>query len=256
MIKRIINISGWITFGAGVLILLNFTLKSKNISVVQKPLIEIDEFTDNEFVNDEMILKDLLSKGYSFQNQLSNDVLLREIEQLIMDYPAVKTVDVYKDLSGKIGIDVLLKKPIVRVFDKKGNSAYIDEDGKAMTLSDVYTSRVVVFSGDIEGDLNNFDFKDTIFKNQILRAIYHFSSFVDKDEFWNAQVEQVYVNKEKEFEIIPKVGDHRILFGNTDQMDLKFRKLKAFYMGITPKQWNVYDTIDLRYKEQVVCSKK
>jgi len=58
-------------------------------------------------------------------------------------------------------------------------------------------------------------------------------------------------------ELIPKVGNHLIIFGDTSQMSQKFENLILFYRkGLTKVGWDKYNIINLKFKNQVVCSKK
>jgi len=45
-----------------------------------------------------------------------------------------------------------------------------------------------------------------------------------------------------------------ILFGPMDEIEEKFKKLKLFYKEVLPKKgWNTYSSINLKYKNQIVC---
>jgi cell division protein FtsQ len=68
----------------------------------------------------------------------------------------------------------------------------------------------------------------------------------------------VYVNKQGEFELIPRVGNHRILLGGADDISSKLKRLKTFYTSkdVNVKELNMYDTINLKYKNQLVCSNR
>jgi cell division protein FtsQ len=64
------------------------------------------------------------------------------------------------------------------------------------------------------------------------------------------------VNKNTEFELVPKVGRHIIVFGDIDNMEKKFDKLIVFYKeGLNKTGWDKYKIINLKYENQVVCSK-
>jgi cell division protein FtsQ len=67
-----------------------------------------------------------------------------------------------------------------------------------------------------------------------------------------------HLNNEKEFELYPAVGNQKILFGKATDIAEKFEKLKIFYNEGLNKtdNWNKYSTINLKYKNQVVCTKK
>jgi cell division protein FtsQ len=83
------------------------------------------------------------------------------------------------------------------------------------------------------------------------------SKTIYDDPFWKAQIEQVYVDQHGEFILAPRVGDHLIEFGNINDMSIKFRNLKALYkQGWDTREWNLYKRINLKYKGQVVCTKR
>ena len=74
--------------------------------------------------------------------------------------------------------------------------------------------------------------------------------------FLKAQIEQVYVDKTGEFELFPRVGNHIIVFGNAEDIDKKFERLLIFYRnGLSKTGWNKYNVINIKYENQVVCSK-
>jgi cell division protein FtsQ len=70
-------------------------------------------------------------------------------------------------------------------------------------------------------------------------------------------VQQVIVDSNAEFTIIPTLGNQLIFFGNAEDIEGKFKKLLNFYTeGLNKTGWNKYATINLKFKNQVVCTKK
>ena len=79
------------------------------------------------------------------------------------------------------------------------------------------------------------------------------NDFIRKDSLWDAQIAQLYVNKDHEIELIPRVGNHRILLGDADSLTAKFRNLRAFYKKALPQVgWDTYKLINIKYANQVV----
>ena len=71
------------------------------------------------------------------------------------------------------------------------------------------------------------------------------------------QIEQIYVNENTDIELVPKTGEHEIVLGDVNDLKDKFNKLMIFYLkGLNNLGWDVYKKINLKYKNQVVCSKK
>lgn len=88
----------------------------------------------------------------------------------------------------------------------------------------------------------------------------NFVQFVEADDFWRSEIVQIVVSKghggAPEIELIPRVGDHTILFGSPDDAAEKFDKLLTFYRhGLRNIGWQEYRTINVKYRNQVVCTK-
>jgi len=88
---------------------------------------------------------------------------------------------------------------------------------------------------------------------EIAREVFATANFIRKDSLWDAQIGQIYVNQDHEIELIPRVGSQRILLGNADSLDAKFRNLLAFYKKALPQVgWDAYKTINIKYANQVI----
>jgi cell division protein FtsQ len=132
-----------------------------------------------------------------------------------------------------------------------------------MPLSKTYIARVPVFSGSIyyaDGNILSVDkikANDSLKEVHLLDDIYDVASAIDKNEFIKLQTLQVFVTDKSEFEITPRVGRNRIMLGTASNIDNKLSKLSQFYTAvIKPKELNNYDTISVKYSNQIVCSKR
>jgi cell division protein FtsQ len=138
----------------------------------------------------------------------------------------------------------------MRCFDAKNNSFYVDENGAIMPVSENATSRVIVASGNIEEPRLGIE-GDTLYN--VVDSLFKMVEFIRKDTFLTAQIEQIYIEKNQDFTLIPKVGDTELIFGGLSYMEEKFRKLKIFYLEAMPYEgWRKYSKLNLKYKNQVV----
>ena len=113
-----------------------------------------------------------------------------------------------------------------------------------MPLSRHYVAHVLVASGYIN-------------KEFAMNELYHFVQFLQDNEFWNNQIDQIYVDADQEVELIPLVGNHKILLGSFDDYQKKLDNLKLFYEQAIPKVgWEKYSLINLKYRNQIVCTKR
>ena len=252
--KRVFHIIFWVIITAGILVMVSFieaehkktTCKSFEISIDYKnedPLISVNEIKKNIYDSfDTLIGKRLI------------DINLVQIENMVNEIDFVSNADVYTTITGKMNISITQRKPIVRIINGSNNSYYIDQSGKIIPTNQGYPSRVMIANGFIEKA-----YTDTlsIQNNIILAEIFKIASYIQNNPFLKLQIEQIYVTKNREYEFVPKVGRHIIIFGGIEDMEEKFRKLVVFYhQGINTAGWNVYKSINLKFENQVVCAKK
>lgn len=260
--KLILKITLYSLVFAGVIVLFAFADKKQE----QKPFnafsINVDRSNDVFFVDEDDIKQMVKDNGDSVLGQAMGSLNSAKIERVLNNNPAVLNSEVYKTIDGELNIEVKQRTPIVRVINNKNEGYYIDATGKLMPLSGKFTPRVLVVNGDIFEQYDKFypfNFskslaEDSAMKFTKLDEIYQLARFIDRDEFWRSQIEQVYVDKD--FQLVPKVGNHLIILGDTKDLQEKFDKLFVFYKEALPKAgWNKYSTINLKYKNQVVCTK-
>ncbi len=259
--NKIVQILLWVIVVAAILAALGFVNKSHDEQTFVKPVVNIDYETENRFVDEQDILIQVLGAddtGELLLNQFDVNIL----EEKLSNNSSIKDVQVYKTIDGQLNIEVEQRRPIVRVFSKN-DSYYIDEKGNLMLCSNKYTSRLPVVSGNVNEpyskryQLNYENLPDSLTEKTILDDVYKISKYIDKSEFWKAQIEQIHVNKVYDFELVPKVGNHKIVFGGVENLESKFEKLMLFYQkGLSKTGWNEYSEINLKYKNQVVCTKR
>lgn len=240
---------------------LSFANKNQQKLKISTPIINIDYVSEHRFIDENDVLKEVL---YSLKDtsKLLMQLNVTQIEERLKNHFAIKEVQVYKTIDGKLVAKVKQNRPIVRIINQKNEGFYIDEDGFLMPLSQKYTARLLVVNGRIKENYNQFyqqnlaNLNDSLKSTTLLDEIYQLATFIDNSTFWKAQIEQIYVNKELEIELIPKVGNHIIVFGKPNNIAAKFKKLYVFYeKGLSKTGWNEYSKVDLSFKNQIVCTK-
>ena len=211
--------------------------------VCRQVTVVVKDSADRHFIDRKDVLSILKNTSLYPINQRLRDINTEKIERKVADNELVDHVSVYKTPSGNINIEVTQKTPVLRVFSTQG-SYYIDEHGHIMPVSPRYATYLPIASGNIEKSFATTD-------------LYKFALFLQKHDFWNNQIEQIYVYPNKEVELIPRVGDHRIFLGSFEDFREKMDHLQLFYEQAIPKVgWEKYRIINLKYKNQIVCTKK
>jgi cell division protein FtsQ len=98
---------------------------------------------------------------------------------------------------------------------------------------------------------------DTSIRYTILKDIYYLVDYINRDSFWSAQIDQIYVDSYDEIDLIPRVGNHIIHLGSADDFEVKLRNLRVFYDKVLPVVgWNKYSNINLAFRDQIVCRRR
>ena len=257
--KQILLTGAWLGLVLGLLVVMGFVNHNRKEAKCTGLHINIDYSDDLFFIDEDDVRTHIYEVAGDLIGQPIKSINISDLEKEVSGMNAVEKAEVFTDLKGNVTIEIVQRSPIARVFLADGKSGYLDKDGKWMGLSKKFTARVIVINGflpkwseEINTNSNfEFDEKDT------WSQVYFLTQTIRGDEFLNAQFEQIYVDSNGDFVLIPRVGRHSILLGNTDQLDRKFEKLKLFYKdGIAKVDWNKYKQIDLRYRDQIVCTKK
>lgn len=202
--------------------------------------ITIKESVDG-FVDKGLILNYLREQSHCFDSILITDFNKEKLEKMLKSYSGIKEVEVFSNQKGEINILIEQKKAIVRVKSNT-DDYYLDEFGKKMILSDTYTPKLLVATGNIS-DKNHAD-------------IYNFIKEISKSDFWRAQITQIHFESNNIL-LIPRVGDQRINIGSFEKIEEKLDNLYHFYkVAMDLKGWQTYSDINLKFNNQIVCVRK
>ncbi len=213
----------------------NSDKKIKNTSV------EFDEGA-NLFMNFQMVDKLLIQNGATVKNINKSTLDLYGLENKILSHPMVEDASLFLSIDGILKAKIKQRTPIVRVFN--GNkSYYIDKEAKRMPLSKNHSARVLVVSGKItEKDIAN---------------IYSLASKIIENNFLKKQIVEIKKVDDNEYFLLTRVGNHKILLGKIENLNQKMKNLISFYKKtMADKSIDKYKMINLKYSNQVVCTKK
>lgn len=166
------------------------------------------------------------------------------IRDTILTNKLVESAEVFTTPRGSVVATVYQRKPVLRVIsDIKGNF-YVDSERRIMPVSSNFAVYVPVATGIIDEEFA---------RNQL----YDFALFLSNHSEWDAWIEQIVVQKNQEVVLIPRAGDFKIIIGNLDDYQAKLAKFARFVeKGLNVVGWNRYSAINLKYDNQVVCTKK
>jgi cell division protein FtsQ len=238
ILLSILLIVSYITFS-----IVSFSGKSDE-KVCQNMIISIKDSTELRFITTPKVATILQKANMNPIGKTMKEINPALIEETLLKHPVIKEAQCYKTPSGNIKIDIRQKKPIFRIMLNNGNNYYVDNNKEKIPLSPDFVAYVPIVTG-------------TATNEYITNELFNFIVFLQEDNFWNAQITQIDINNNKEIELSPRVGNHTILLGTLDNYDQKLENLLKLYKeALNTGGWNQYNKIDLRYKNQIICTKK
>ncbi len=250
MLRKLTKIGGLVLLLGFVIATLAFTsLKYKDVACTE---IEVS-YNHNEAIQvdkDEIIRivcaadSALLGKKFAHINAV-------RIEEAVKKHDAVSDAEVYKTVTanknaqykGVLMVELKHREPVLRIMSSDGNY-YLDASGRKIPVSSNYTANVVVATGNIS---------EKYAREQLLPCVL----YIQHDEFWNAQIQQIHVNNNKNLVLTPLVGSYLIELGEVNDYAIKLRNMKAFSRQVLAQgNWNKYQSVSLKYKNQVVAKRR
>ncbi|GAC1585261.1 MAG: hypothetical protein NVS3B19_02540 [Ginsengibacter sp.] len=225
---------------------------SKQSSMICKNIdISIHGVQNNVFIDEKDVEKILydINDGPLVGKKLK-DFDLMTMQKILEQNDWIRKAQLYFDNNENLWVNIIEREPIARIFTRTGNTFYLDTSNIKIPLSNKFSARLPVFT----------NFPDTLLTRadtNLLADIKNISQYIRKDSFWMAQVDQVDITNERKFEIIPKIGNQVIVFGNGERYEEKFHFLLLLYRDVLSKVgWNKYSKINVEYTGQIVTVKR
>jgi cell division protein FtsQ len=238
--KRFLKYITFLVLIVGLGVLSSFSLKRNSRKEVKEIVVEF-EAGDNNFLTHSMVNKLLIQNGESVKNQAKSVIDLYVLENTVFKNPYVEDASVFLSITGTLKTVIKQRTPVARIMNTS-NSYYIDKRGLKVPLSSHYSARVILISG--------------VEKEDEVKKILPLISFILKDDFLQKEVVGIEKFSNDEYQISVRSGNYKIDFGKLTEIDLKFKKLKAFYnTTFEDKTIQEYKRINVKYHNQVVCTK-
>ncbi|MCM1077010.1 MAG: hypothetical protein NC411_06585 [Bacteroides sp.] len=168
----------------------------------------------------------------------------QEIRRHLLGLDKIEDVEVLRLTDGTIRVNATPIIPVARVFDN-GESYYINKTGKQVSADARYHKDVPLIEG---------HFTDSVFTPQSLLPLLN---YIAADSVWNSYISMIKVKSPTDIILVPAIREHVINIGAPDHFDDKFARLKKFYSEVLPRQgWEKYDTLSLKWRGQLVATKR
>ncbi|WP_452225134.1 cell division protein FtsQ/DivIB [Lacinutrix chionoecetis] len=200
------------------------------------------EFVEEQkpFITHETVSKLLIQNQQPVTSVPKETLDLNALESVLNANAMIENAEVFVNVNGDFSAKIKQKKPIARVL--KSGSYYIDSKGGFMPLSSNYTARVPMVTGKVN-------------KNN-LGNVFAIASRIESDDFLKKNVVEIHENEDNSINLKLRQCSFVVQLGQLKNVEKKINNLKAFYKkAIKDKSLSKYSTVNLRFENQVVCTK-
>ncbi|MDD3004829.1 cell division protein FtsQ [Flavobacterium sp.] len=223
-----------------IVFLYSFTSKRNDARKTKKTIVE---FVNNSelFINHQTVNKLLIENSGDLKTIGKDKVVLNKLEKKLNEHDMIQKAEVFVSIDGVLKAIVTQRTPIARVFNEEG-SFYIDSQGNKMPLSDIQSARLPLVLGEINE------------KNE--KEIYELLWLIYKDDFLKKNITGIEILPSGSLRMTTRNYNYEIEFGRTIEVKRKFDNYKAFFQkAIQDTTINQYKVINLKFTQQVVCTK-
>jgi cell division protein FtsQ len=199
-------------------------------------------FTDysDPFISEKNVNKLLIQNNDIVKNLIIENLDLNRREMRLVGNPMIRDAEVSVSLDGLLKVVVQPRKPIARIMGS--TNAYLDQDNLIMPLSKEHSVNVPLVYG---------------YHKKVQDKTFELINFIKSDELLKASFTQVEFDKREEVTLLVRAFNFKVKLGRVERLEHKMINYKAFIAKMQKdKSWVAIKTIDLRFDNQVVVTKK
>jgi cell division protein FtsQ len=220
---------------------------------VQAVVVQLDEVDGHRFLTKRDVTGYLTNGGADpVIGQAYTALDLRRLERRLRQHGLVKNCQVSCDLPGNLLVTIEQPNPVARLVTLDDGAQpirgqYVSEEGRFFPISMNYSARVPLLTGP-------YFARNRSLAGERNRSLLTMLKQIQTDPFWRAQIAELSVDEQGDVTMWPQMGTHQIEFGQPDDLEVKFKKLKLFYTDVLPaKGWDCYRRVSVQYRNQIVC---
>ena len=220
--------------------LYSFSVKRNSERKISKIDIKF-ESNENMFLTHEMV-NNLLIQNLGGTSSIQKDKLdLNTLENVLDDHEMIEKAQVFSTIDGLLNTRITQKTPIVRVITDN-ESYYLDSKGYRMSLSENFSARVPLVTGEIS--------------EENCKPFLFLFNEIKKDDFLSKNITGAKVMASGNVVLTNRSYDYKIAFGKPINVEKKLKNYKAFFQhAIKDTLIKSYKEVNVMFTQQVVCKK-
>lgn len=242
---------------------MNFGKRQSGLLWSRTNIVILDQ-DDYGFVSQGYVYDVLAKYPYKKDKTKLSEINLLKIQKALSANRYIDQVYVYRSYDGALNIYIKQFTPVLKLQNSYGTCFLADRKGKVLPLNNSIHKHLPLIT--YETDDYNFEkfykksSENEVENSEILDNLFIFADWVERDNFLGNLIVQININRHGDIELIPRMGSRLVVFCDIVDVatfDIYSNKLVKFYEMMSDKYLlNNYQTINLKYNNQVVVTKK
>ncbi len=245
----------WLILGGLLLLVIGIfagiQFKKSSESITEFRLVIDDYFKTEQFFVDETILRNKLEEAgmREIKGKKIGEVNLLQLEAALEQIEYVADAKAYFTMQKELVVEVAQRVPVLRVFNRLGQSFYVDQKGKLMATSPHFSAYCLTATGDI-GTLYRKNSTDSGLVSQLALMAYD----LGKQATTSGLFTQVSVEGDAIW-LISRIEGFPCRVDLQEPILPQVYKWMSFVSGAdSTGGWrNKYEAVDLRFSNQVIA---
>ena len=259
MVKKILRIVLWVLTGAALVVLFVFGRSWYLNTPLQGVVFDLERHHPTGFVQKDTVIAEAEALCGIAERTRIADVNMNDLQRMLNNNPWIESSRAHIGLNDTLIIQAKEYEPVLRVFNNDHRSVYVTAEGMLIPTSKVYTPRTLVASGQFDFPIlqRSLPLSDSLYLDSGIQEALAITLSIQKDEFLRGNIGLIHRNNNNEYELMVNNLEANVLLGDTCAVDTKLARLRTLlekYIGTS--ELNEYKTLNLTYKNQIVCTKK
>lgn len=257
--KKFLKILVWVLTVGAIVTGWVFTHKEHIEHPLKGVQLTLDRANETGFIDYGKVYHDIVSICDTLNNTDVTMIPVDSVRNYLKTIPWATYTEANISLDEVLVVNVVECQPVMRVYNKLGNSVYLDADGNIYPINRQYIPHLLIGSGYVDFPIvtkTSSSIYEEKYKDTDLPEFFSVMMSVLNNSYSSCCVKQVYLAKNRNYELTMNNVDQKVILGDGENSDLKLHNLQCFFeqMQGNPDLRN-YCKVNFNFENQVVCTK-
>lgn len=180
---------------------------------------------------------------------------LHQMETQLRSLGEVMRAEVFAADDRTLAVTITQRKPVIR-FERGAERWYADPEGYLFPVRNAVDVPIVTGNLPLQLDAAYKGFAPEQKTREWTRGMVDLALYIDSNPVLKREIAQLDIAANGDIVLYTRQSGPAIIFGDSGDLETKFRKLEAWWCNIEPQleKGKHYKTINLKYNQQIICT--